>query len=282
MKRLVPGLALALAALVAACAGERQLPTAPETSSSSHATNAAQSAKGGHKPPKDLSVKLQPDVWNTNYAHSQGTVSALIDGSGIDKIDRSSIVLTGDAGSADPRRVQVSGPHLRAFFGMADAIGVLDHPKRGDVLDVTLSFTLDGEAKTFTLQVRIVGPGDDGGGDDGDDEADLGLEIQPDHWNTNWRHSQGTVTALIRGDGLGQIDLESFELVGTDPAAAPVVALRAKRSGNHVRAFFAQSEAIATLDTPKRGESHEITIRFQGPGGATELTDTILVVGPGQ
>jgi hypothetical protein len=281
MKRLVPGFALAVAALLAACSGERQLPTAPETSVSSHVTNAAQEAKGGKKPPKDVSVKLQPDVWNTNYAHSQGTVSALIDGAGIDKIDTSSIVMTGDAGSADPRRVQVSGPHLRAFFGMADAIGVLDHPKRGDVREVTISFTLDGTAKSFTLRVRIVGPGDDGGGGD-DDEADLGLEIQPDHWNVNWKHSQGTVTALIRGDGLGQIDLDSFELVGTDPAAAPVVALRAKRSGNHVRAYFAQSEAIATLDTPKRGESHEITIRFQGPGGATELTDTILVVGPGQ
>lgn len=281
MKRLVPGLALALAALVAACSGERQLPTAPETSTS-HATNAAQSAKGGHKPPKDLSVRLQPNVWNTNYAHSQGTVSALIDGSGVAKIDTSSIVMTGDAGSADPRRVQVSGPHLRAFFGMADAIGVLDDPKRGDVRDVTISFTLDGTAKSFTLQVRIVGPGDDGGGGGDDDDADLGLEIQPDHWNLNWKHSQGTVTAFIRGDGLGQIDLDSFELVGTDPAAAPVVALRAKRSGNHVRAFFAQSEAIATLDTPTRGESHEITIRFEGPGGATELTDTILVVGPGQ
>lgn len=278
MKRLVPGLAFALAVLVAACSGERQLPTAPETSASAHATNAAQSAKGGHKPPKDVSVKLQPDVWNTNYAHSQGTVSALIDGSGIDKIDTSTIVMTGDAGTADPRRVQVSGPHIRAFFGMADAIGVLDHPKPGELRDVTISFTMDGAAKSFTIQVRIVGPGDGGGG--GDDDADLGLEIQPDHWNTNWRHSQGTVTALIRGDGLGQIDLDSFELVGTDPAAAPVVALRAKRSGNHVRAFFAQSEAIATLDTPKAGESHEITIRFQGPGGATELTDTILVVGP--
>ena len=122
MKRLVPGLAFALAVLVAACSGERQLPTAPETSASAHATNAAQSAKGGHKPPKDVSVKLQPDVWNTNYAHSQGTVSALIDGSGIDKIDTSTIVMTGDAGTADPRRVQVSGPHIRAFFGMADAI----------------------------------------------------------------------------------------------------------------------------------------------------------------
>jgi hypothetical protein len=169
---------------------------------------------------------------------------------------------------------------VRAFFGTGDAIKVLDHPKRGDVRDVTIEFTVDGQAKSFTIPVRIVGPGDGGGGDDGEDDAELELEIQPDHWNVNWKHSQGTVTALIRGDGLGQIDLDSFELVGTDATAAPVAALRAKRSGNHVRAFFAQSEAIATLDTPKAGESHEITIRFSGPGGASELTDTIRVVGP--
>jgi hypothetical protein len=130
--------------------------------------------------------------------------------------------------------------------------------------------------------VRIVGPPvDDDDDDDGDDEeAELELDIQPDHWNTNWRHSNGTVTALIRGERLGQIDLNSFELVGTDAAAEPALALRARRSGNHVRAFFAMKEAIATLDTPKPGEEHDIVIRFDGPDGPTELEDTIVVVGP--
>src|SRR4029453_9502444 len=239
------------------------------------------------KPPKgggDLTVQLQPDVWNTNYANSQGTVSALINGPDLDLVDTSTIVMLGDGGGAPggPRRVQRSGPHMRAFFGKGDAIDSLDDPDRGETHIVTIQFTQDGAAKSFDIPVRIVGPGGGGGDDDDDDDAELGLEIQPDHWNLNWAHSHGTVTAFIRGDGLGQIDLDSFELVGTDPAAAPVAALNARRSGNHVRAFFAQSEAIATLDTPKRGEQHEITIRFTGPGGATELVDTIQVNGPNQ
>jgi hypothetical protein len=280
MKRFVPGIALALAALLAACSGDRRLPTAPDESAAAQATNAASEAKGGKKPKpgNTLSVQLQPDVWNTNYTNSQGTVSALIEGKDLDKIDTSTIVLIGDGGDpVEPRRVQVSGPHIRAFFGKGDVIESLDDPKRGEVHEVRIEFTQDGAAVSLTAEVRIVGPAG-GGGDD--DDAELEMEIQPDHWNINWKHSRGTVTALIRGDGLGQIDLESFELVGTDPAAAPVAALRAKRSGNHVRAFFAQSEAIATLDTPKRGESHDVTIRFDGPGGANELVDTILVVGP--
>jgi hypothetical protein len=279
MKSLRPALAVVVLALLAACNGDRPLPTAPDAPA---ATQAADSAHG--KPPKGgggLTVQLQPDVWNTNYANSQGTVSALINGPDLGLIDTSTIVLIGDGGGApvEPRRVQRSGPHLRAFFAKGDAIDSLDDPDRGEIHTVTIQFTQDGQARSFDIRVRIVGPG---GGDDpgGDDDEDLSLEIQPDHWNINWAHSHGTVTAFIRGGGLGQIDLDSFELVGTDPAAAPVAALNARRSGNHVRAFFAQSEAIATLDTPKRGEQHEITIRFTGPGGATELTDTIQVVGP--
>ncbi len=279
MRRFVPGIALALVALLPACSGDRRLPTAPE--GTAQVTNAASAAKGKKppKPGKDLSVQLQPNVWNTNYTNSQGTVSALIEGKDLDKVDTSTIVMIGDGGGApvEPRRVQVSGPHIRAFFGKGDAIDSLDDPKRGETHEVKIEFTQDGNAVSLSAEVRIVGPAG-GGGDDDDDE--LEMELQPDHWNLNWKRSHGTVTAFIRGGGLGQIDLDSIELVGTDPAAAPVVALRARRNGNHVRAFFAQSEAIATLDTPKRGESHDITIRFDGPGGATELVDTIRVVGP--
>jgi hypothetical protein len=40
--------------------------------------------------------------------------------------------------------------------------------------------------------------------------------------NTNWVHSSGTVSALIEGDGLADIDLHSIKLIGTDPGAAPL------------------------------------------------------------
>jgi hypothetical protein len=88
------------------------------------------------------------------------------------------------------------------------------------------------------------------------------------------------VTALIRGDGLDKIDLKSIQLIGTDTAAAPLDATRATRTGNHVRAYFRQADAIKTLDTPKAGEKHKITIELSAGGTKTDLTDQIRVVGP--
>jgi len=280
MRRFAPILALSLAALLPACSGERRLPTEADAPAAT-LSNATEAAKKPKKPKGsgDLRVKVQPDVWNTQWKNSQGTVSALIEGKDLDKIDDSTVVLVGEDGSVEARRVQHSGPHVRAFFPKGDAIEALLDPDRGETHEVRIEFMRDGTAQSLTASVRIVGPNTDED-DEGDDEDEaLALEIQPQSWNFNWIHSNGTVTAFIRGDGLADIDLESIELVGTDPAALPVEAKRAKRSGNHVRAWFSMSEAFATLETPARGERHEIVIRFDGADGATELTDTIKVVG---
>lgn len=238
---------------------------------------------GGNRPGGGgLSAQLQPDVWNTNYATSGGTVSAVIRGGNLGQIDLDSIVLVGTdpaEGPVEPLRVQRQGRQIRAFFAKEDVIASLDTPKRGEVHEVAIEFTMgeDDAEVSLTDNVRVVGPA--GGGDD-EGEVDLDLAIQADHWNVNWARSAGTVTAFIRGDGLADIDLDSIELVGTDPDAEPLAALRARRVGNHIRAFFAKDDALATLDTPKPGEVHEITIRLTAAGEETELTDRIRVVGP--
>lgn len=239
--------------------------------------NGGKGGKGG-----DLSADIQPDVWNTNWEHSEGTVSVVIRGSGLDKIDTSTIVLIGTdaaAGDLSPVRVQSTRTQIRAFFAKSDAIELLDTPERGETHELKIEFKAGDETKSLPLHVRVVGPnGDDG--DDDDDEAELEGEIQPDTWNTNWVRSAGTVSVKITGDGLGDIDLTSIVLIGTDPAAAPLPALRASKSGNHVRAFFAKSAAIKTLDTPTAGETHEIIIRFDVAGTQTDIKDKIRVVGP--
>ena len=113
---------------------------------------------GGGTVEVHLTLEIQPDVWNTNYPHSHGTVTARISGTGLASIDLHSIMLVGAAGSAAPRRVQRVGNHVQAFFGKADAFATLDHPKPGDVVTVTINLTADGAAQTLTDMVRIVGP----------------------------------------------------------------------------------------------------------------------------
>jgi hypothetical protein len=105
-----------------------------------------------------LTLEIQPDVWNTNYPRSHGTVTARISGTGLATIDLGSIMLTGTGGSAAPRRVQRVGNHVQAFFGKADAFATLDHPKPGDMVTVTINLTAGGAAQTLTDKVRIVGP----------------------------------------------------------------------------------------------------------------------------
>lgn len=236
----------------------------------------------GGKPGAGLALALQPDVWNTNWAKSAGTVTAMISGKGLGEVDLASIVLVGTDPAEAPvpaLRASRHGNHIRAFFAKDDALASLETPKRGEAHEVAIELTMgETDAKVrLTDRVRIVGPAGGGGEDD---ELDLDLAIQPDAWNANWARSNGTVSALIRGDGLGDIDLTSIELVGTDPDADPLPALRATRNGNHVRAFFAKDDAFATLDTPKRGEVHEIRIRLTAGGVDQELTDRIRVVGP--
>ncbi len=244
--------------------------------------------KGGKKPGAGMTLAMQPDVWNTNWEHSNGTVSALIRGGDVSKIDLDSIVLVGtdeEAEALEPTRVQRGGGQVRAFFAKDDALATLDTPERGEKHEVAVEFVIveddDTETeKTLTDMVRIVGPAGDDEGEDDEEELDLSLAIQPDSWNVNWVRSNGTVSALIRGEGLADIDLATIVLVGTDPEADPLPALRASRQGNHVRAFFAKDDAFDTLDTPRPGEMHEIIIRFTAAEAEEELTDRIRVVGP--
>lgn len=299
----LPLLALALAVTLSACSEKHRSPTEPDfvsasTSSVSSVSGEARGGNGGgngngngggrnpRNPPGggSLTLEIQPDTWNTNWEHSQGTVSALIRGQRLADVDLSSIQLVGSDDSAAPvpaLRTQRAGNHIRVFFRQSDAIESLDSPERGEVHEVTIELTVDDEETTLTDRVRIVGPAG-GGGDDDDEEVELTVEIQPDSWNMNWGNSAGTVSALIRGTGLDEVDLRSIELEGTDAGAAPVEALRAQRAGNHIRAFFDKGDAFDTLDTPRPGETHRITIRLSAgeDDEEIELTDRIRVVGP--
>lgn len=283
-----PLLSLVLIAAVAltACQGQsrHRSPTEPDLDLTSTTADARGGNGGGNggghgNPATDFTLELQPDVWNTNWAHSQGTVSALLRGGNPNQIDLSSIKLIGTKTSAAPLapvRVQRTGNQVRAFWSQSAALATLDTPQRGETHDVKVRFSAAGATKALSAPVRIVGPGGGGGVEEGDYE----LQIQPDSWNTNWSHSSGTVSALISDGDLAAIDLTSIKLVGTLASAAPLPALRASLTGNHVRAFFSQSAALATLDTPRRGEVHTIKIQFQAGGSAVELTDRIRVEGP--
>ncbi|HXT20349.1 MAG TPA: hypothetical protein VN923_06340, partial [Thermoanaerobaculia bacterium] len=230
----------------------------------------------------DLRLEMQPNVWNTNFEHAGGTVSALVRGGDAAKIDKASVKLVGDGGgSVTPTRVQLAGGQLRAFFLQSEAIKSLDDPDPGETHDVKLQFTVAGTAKELTDTVRIVGPRNDDGEDDPDDPADdeVDLFVQPNAWNVNWAHANGTVSVLLRGD-VGDVALDSIVLVGDKATDNEVQPVSVKRTGHQVRARFAMAAAFNSLDDPDSGETHTVKVKYTDGGTAKELTATVRIVGP--
>lgn len=246
--------------------------------------------------PANLFAELAPQEWNLNFEGSSGTVEAFIRGDGFELVDLASIEMVGDDPAAAPlpaTSASRQGDHVRARFPMNRVIGLLLDPQPGSVHTVLLTFSAEGDDERFELAVEVTIENDDddgedddgeddGGEDDGGDDGvvDLTLDIQPDTWNTNWRNANGTVSALIRGDGFEDVDLDSVVLIGTDPAAAPLVPQSISAQGNHVRARFGQSDAFATLLDADTGQTHVIVIRFSVGGEEMELSEEIRTVGP--
>lgn len=227
----------------------------------------------------ELRLAIDPDHWNLEWSASAGQVTAFIRGEGIDTIDLSSIVLLGDDPAAAPLapiRATREGEHVKAQFAKSEAIDRILDPVVGTVHTVSLRFQLAGVETTLTDEITIVG-GDDG---DGDDDGPLRVEIQPDHWNTNYPDSEGWVTVFIRGEGNDDVALSSVVMVGDLASAEPLPAASATREGNHVRAHFPKSRVLSILDNPVAGSVHEVTIRFDLDGAGTERTDRVTIVGP--
>jgi len=116
---------------------------------------------GGDDGEGELTLQVSPSNWNTNWPRSSGTVQVFFRGPGFRDIDLDSIELIGDDPDADPLAPQSTrrtGNHVLAHFGKADAFATLDEPESGEVHEITLRFTVDGEEQELTHEIRIVGP----------------------------------------------------------------------------------------------------------------------------
>lgn len=121
----------------------------------------------GHPGQGALALQVHPDVWNTEYTHSQGSVQAFVTGGGLSDIDTSTIQLSGDSTGApiSPVSTRLVKQHLMATFSKMDAISLFPGAKPGEMHVVTLKFTQAGNAESLTDNVRIVGPQSTSSGD---------------------------------------------------------------------------------------------------------------------
>jgi hypothetical protein len=106
--------------------------------------------------PSDLSLQLNPSTWNMNYYGSSGSVTAKIQGNGIEDIDLDSIEMTGDSGEVlSAASAKLSGNHINADFPKNQVLDLLLNPAKGTTHIVTVRFMKGGQLQELTAQVNI-------------------------------------------------------------------------------------------------------------------------------
>jgi hypothetical protein len=221
-------------------------------------------------------LQIQPDVWNLNTGDSHGTVSALVRGIDVTKLDSASVQLVVGSGSPiSPLRIQTAGGQLRAFFAKSDVIAALGTgAKPGDVVTVTLKLSVGGTAMSLTDSVRVVGGDGSGGGDGngGGDHHEIEVSIHPDAW---CNVSTGSITVFLHG-AVADVDLSSIRLIGEDgtsltPTSAP------SRTSAGIIAVFSTKDAFATLTNPAPGTHHTVKVTFADGTATQTLTEHVQV-----
>jgi predicted secreted protein len=232
----------------------------------------------------ELSLEIDPGEWSLNFPNSSGTVQAFIRGVGIDKIDLTSFEMAGkDSPEAPLAAISavINGDHIHARFAKNQVTGLLVDPIEGMTYTITVSFVeTGGSGERLVLEADIVIEIDEDDDDDDIDPGELSLEIDPEEWSLNYPKSSGTVTAFIEGEGFDKIDLNSIEMLGDDPAAAPLPADSVSLKGDKVHARFAKNQVLDLLLNPDEGSTHEIIISFleiDGSGERIELSAMITI-----
>lgn len=241
----------------------------------------------GEIEPSELELEVDPEEWNLNFTNSSGTVEAFIEGEGIENIDLTTIRMMGDNPAAAPLAAEsasIKGDKVHAKFPKNGVIDLLLNPVEGSVHIITVSFYEVGgtELIELTVQITIEEDDDDGGDDGGEDPepTELTLQLAPGTWNTNFSKSSGTVQAIIRGDGIEDIDLDSLQMTGDNPAAEALTAASGALNGNHVQADFPKNLVLDLLLNPGSGSKHIVTVSFtSGGGGRIELSAEVKVNG---
>jgi hypothetical protein len=224
--------------------------------------------------PSELSLEIDPDEWNLNFTNSSGTVEAFISGEGIDQIDLDSIEMIGDNPSAEPlsaTSASLNGDHIHARFPKNQVIDLLLNPAEGTTHTITIRFLEINGTELLELSTEITIIEDDDDDDDEIDPSTLTLQLAPPQWNLNFNKNSGTVNAFIRGQGIENIDLDTIEMAGDNPAAASLPADSASLQGNHVQARFPKNQVLDLLLNPASGTIHTVTVSFVSKQGGARL-----------
>ncbi|MBN1222362.1 MAG: hypothetical protein JXB23_03885 [Candidatus Aminicenantes bacterium] len=107
---------------------------------------------------EELSVKIKPDKWNTNWTNSKGHVTVQVRGDGFLDILPETVRMSYGLNEIIPVKYAFAGNHFAAEFAKKDAIGLFTDPKRGDTYEIIISGEITGLGpKSGTYVIEIEG-----------------------------------------------------------------------------------------------------------------------------
>ncbi len=251
--------------------------------------NRGNSRRGGDmETDQGLDVKIRPFRWNTNWDHSEDSVTVRIFGEGIEDIDPSSVRMVGPEGdeTGEPVMSEAGPFFVMAKFLKSEAIGIIPEPKSGETYEIQVTWGnnsgLDVTNGLF-YPIQIAGKKYE--------EGDLSLVIRPNEWNRAWGNvddedngddTEDVVTARISGEGFKDINPDTVEMDYPDGGLGPIapIPFSYEFGGGSFVIKFNQSDAISLILDPKRGDIYEILVTGNFTDGTPfELTDTITISG---
>ncbi len=219
----------------------------------------------------DLEVEIRPKKWNIDWVNSVDEGHARVYGAGFDTITL--VVITGPTQGIPVTETELGGAYYKAFFNQSDAIDAIPDPVRGDFHDITVTITYSGGTVDKIYPIEIVGQGPK------EPEEDLGMDIDPSKWNTNWITSNGYVTVRFRGEGFDTI-VPGVTVMSYN-GGIPIEPSSDGIHGSSYMAKFLKKEAIALFTEPKKGETYQVDVMVQFDDSSTgTFPHEIQIVGP--
>jgi hypothetical protein len=227
---------------------------------------------------ESIILNIEQSEWNFSGSGGSGIITVFMVGGGIDKIILDSITMRGDNDSATPLKAQLAlleGNSIKTEFPKDQVLGLLLNPTAGSKHTISLMYNVFQNPEPQESYAEITVSNDSMLAPSG-----FTLEIDPYEWNLNFVKSSGTVEAFIRGEGIDNIDLNSFEMTGDNPSMPPIPAISATLQGDHIHARFAKNQLIDLLLNPETGSIHTINISATKIGGTNryELTADITII----
>jgi len=145
---------------------------------------------------------------------------------------------------------------------------------------ITLELTANDTVVLVDVQRTLEDNSSDDGSsdDDSSDDAGLKMELDPDNWCPEWATDENDdpVFVTLKGDSIGDVDLDSIKLEGPSGDAVPA---SVELKGDRIEVTFDKADVIAIVSDVSEGKRADVRLTgtFNNGDSDWELTERIRI-----